>query len=215
MIGVPQREGRLVCLQRRRGTYVMTILFAVFIAALIVLFYSWYVVLIRRRNRALEALSSIDVQLRKRHDLLPNILKLAERFMTHERELLTRVTELRNAARESYDVTNPEAVRRHLEAEGGLQVGMRQLFALAENYPDLRSSETITEAQQTFALVEGHISAARRFYNSAVTDLNNAVQIFPGSLIARQVGVQTLPFFELKDDSLRQAVDVSDYLGER
>lgn len=193
----------------------MTILVAVLITAVIVIAYSWYVVLIRRRNRALEALSSIDVQLRKRHDLLPNILKLAERFMAHERDLLTRVTELRNEARQSYDATDPAAVRRHLEAEGGLQAGMRQLFALAESYPELRSSQAVVEAQQSFAMVEGHISAARRFYNSAVAELNNAVQIFPGSLVAQQVGVQALPFFELEDESLGQPIDASNYLAAR
>lgn len=178
-----------------------------------VVFYAWYVVLIRRRNRAREALSSIDVQLQKRHDLLPNILELADQFMTHERDLLSRVTKLRNEAQKTYDPDQPEEVRRHLDAEGGLQSGLRQLFALAENYPELRSSETIVEAQQTFNLVEGHISAARRFYNSAVTVLNNAVQIFPGPLIAGMAGVRAMPFFEIEDEAVRERVDVSDYLN--
>lgn|SRR5690606_1743389 len=193
----------------------MELLVVGLVLAGIVIAYGWYVVLIRRRNRALEALSSIDVQLRKRHDLLPNILKLAERFMAHERDLLTRVTELRQEARRPYDATDSEAVRRHLEAERGLEAGLRQLFALAENYPELRSSQTVIEAQQAFARVEGHVAAARRFYNSAVADLNNAVQIFPGSLIARQARVEAMPFFELEDDSLRQPIDASDYLSTR
>lgn len=193
----------------------MELLVVGLVLAGIVIAYGWYVVLIRRRNRALEALSSIDVQLRKRHDLLPNILKLAERFMAHERDLLTRVTELRQEARRPYDATDSEAVRRHLEAERGLEAGLRQLFALAENYPELRSSQTVIGAQQAFARVEGHVAAARRFYNSAVADLNNAVQIFPGSLIARQARVEAMPFFELEDDSLRQPIDASDYLSTR
>ena len=193
----------------------MELLVVGLVLAGIVIAYGWYVVLIRRRNRALEALSSIDVQLRKRHDLLPNILKLAERFMAHERDLLTRVTELRQEARRPYDATDSEAVRRHLEAERGLEAGLRQLFALAENYPELRSSQTVIEAQQAFARVEGHVAAARRFYNSAVADLNHAVQIFPGSLIARQARVEAMPFFELEDDSLRQPIDASDYLSTR
>jgi len=193
----------------------MELLVVGLVLAGIVIAYGWYVVLIRRRNRALEALSSIDVQLRKRHDLLPNILKLAERFMAHERDLLTRVTELRQEARRPYDATDSEAVRRHLEAERGLEAGLRQLFALAENYPELRSSQTVIEAQQAFARLEGHVAAARRFYNSAVADLNNAVQIFPGSLIARQARVEAMPFFELEDESLRQPIDASDYLTTR
>lgn len=191
----------------------MTTFLIVLPILIVVVFYGWYVVLIRRRNRAREALSSIDVQLQKRHDLLPNILQLADQFMTHERELLTRVTELRNEAQKPYDPDQPEEVRRHLDAEGGLQKGLRQLFAVAEDYPELRSSETILEAQQTFSMVEGHISAARRFYNAAVTSLNNAVQIFPGSLIASAVGVRMMPFFEIEDEAVREPVKVSDYLN--
>lgn len=193
----------------------MEILVGALLIALVVIIYAWYVVLIRRRNRALEALSSIDVQLRKRHDLLPNILKLAQRFMTHERDLLSKVVELRNEARQPYDPGSSDAVHRHLAAEGGLQAGLRQLFALAENYPELRSSQAVLEAQQSFAMVEGHISAARRFYNSAVTEFNNAVQIFPGSFIAKQVGVQPLPFFEIEDEAVRQPIDANEFLGAR
>ena len=107
----------------------MEILVGALLIALVVIIYAWYVVLIRRRNRALEALSSIDV-LRKRHDLLPNILKLAQRFMTHERDLLSKVVELRNEARQPYDPGSSDAVHRHLAAEGGLQAGLRRLLPL-------------------------------------------------------------------------------------
>lgn len=175
--------------------------------------YAWYAALIRRRNKVQEALGSIDVQLRKRHDLLPNVLTMADRFMTHERELLTRVTELRNEAQKPYDPTKGAEVRKHLEAEGGLQAGLRQLFAVAENYPDLRSSETVVQAQRTFNEVEGHIAAARRFYNAAVTNLNNAAQIFPGTHIAAIAGVDTMPYFEIEDEAVRQPVDAGAYLG--
>jgi len=178
----------------------------------LVIGYGWYASIIQRRNRVQEALGSIDVQLRKRHDLVPNVIKLADQFMTHERELLTRVTDLRNQAQQGYDPKNGDEVRKHLEAEGSLQSGLRQLFAVAEDYPDLRSSETITEAQQTFNEVEGHIAASRRFYNAAVTRLNNAVQIFPGSAIARMIGVDAMPFFEIEEEHVRQPVDVNDYL---
>ena len=175
--------------------------------------YIWYMTLIRRRNRVQEALSSIDVQLRKRHDLLPNILKLADRFMAHERDLLTRVTELRNQAQKPYDPKRREEVRDHLDTEGSLQAGVRQLFALAENYPELRSSETVVQAQETFNEVEGHIAAARRFYNSAVTELNNAIQIWPGTVIAGMAGVETMPFFEIEDEAVRRPVDADAYLS--
>lgn len=177
--------------------------------------YAWYVNLIKRRNRAREALSSIDVQLKKRHDLLPNALKLARQFMTHERELMQEVIRLRGQAQQPYDPNQADQVRQHLQAEGQLQMGLRRLFAVAENYPELRSSDTIIEAQRAFNEVEGHIAAARRFYNASVTRLNNAVEIFPGSLIASLVGVQSMPFFELEDPALRQPVNVDDYFPDR
>src|SRR5699024_7473813 len=176
----------------------------------LVVAYFWYVNLIKRRNGARQALSSIDVQLNKRHDLLPNTLKLARQFMSHERELMEEVIRLRGQAQQPYDPNQAEEVRRHLEAEGQLQMGLRKLFVVAENYPELRSSDTIIEAQRAFNEVEGHIAAARRFYNASVTRLNNAVEIFPGSLIASVVGVQGMPFFELEDPAMRQPVNVDD-----
>lgn len=173
--------------------------------------YAWYATLISRRNRAREALSSIDVQLRKRHDLIPNVLKIAQRFMEHEKDLLTEVTELRARAMQDYDKSNPDEVKKHIEAERGLQAGMARIFATAEAYPELRSAETMVNAQETYSEVEGHIAAARRFYNAAVTDLNNSVEIFPGSVIANMAGVKPMPFYEI-EDSARAPVDADAYL---
>lgn len=183
----------------------------IIVIVVLVIGYGWYASIISRRNRALEALSSIDVQLRKRHDLIPNVVKLAGKFMEHEKELLTQLTELRSQAMKDYSPDDPEAVKQHLEAERGLQGAMLKFFAVAENYPDLKSSETIVTAQHTFTEVEGHIAAARRFYNAAVTALNNAVQIFPGSLFAQLAKVQAMPFFEI-EESAREPVDVNDLL---
>lgn len=177
-----------------------------------VILYFWYAKLISRRNTAREALSSIDVQLKKRHDLLPNILKLAGRFMTHEKELLEGLTALRARVDAGYDRSDPDAVQAHLIAGQELQSGMARFFAVAENYPELRSAETISKAQDTFTEAEAHISAARRFYNAAVTDLNNAVEIFPGSMIAGWASVKAMPFWEMEDTSQRAAVNVDDYL---
>lgn len=188
--------------------FMIFILFIIFVVS-----YMWYVAIIKRRNRVREALSSIDVQLKKRHDLLPNVLKLANQFMTHERDLLERVTQLRTEAQASYDEQKSDDVEKHLNAEGGLQQSLHHLFAVAENYPDLRSSETIVQTQQEFGEVEGHIAAARRFYNAAVTRLDNAVQIFPGTVIGRLAGVEQMPFFELADSSERENVDVDAFLN--
>lgn len=191
-----------------------SIVLLIIILAVLGLAYIWYANLIRRRNRALEALSSIDVQLRKRHDLLPSVLKLASQFMTHERSLITELTELRAEVQKPYTPTDPDAVKKHLDAEAALHTGMNRVFAVAENYPELRSSDTIVQAQQTFTGVEGHIAAARRFYNSAVTELNNSVQIFPGSVIASLANVKVMPYFELEDSSMRDPINVDDYLNQ-
>ncbi|MDX1711694.1 MAG: LemA family protein [Rhodovibrionaceae bacterium] len=176
-----------------------------------VVLYIWYATLISRRNAAQEALASIDAQLRKRYDLVPNVLRLAQRFMEHERDLLDSLTELRSKAQAGYDPKDPDQVKEHLEASRGLQAGMARLFAVAEEYPDLRSSDTIVEAQQTYAEVEEHIAAARRFYNSAVASLNNAAQIFPGSVIANFAGVRPMPYYEA-EESVREPINADDYL---
>ena len=186
----------------------------VLIAAGVVLLvlYMLYVKLITRRNKAREALSTIDVQLRQRHDLIPNVVTLAQKFMTHERELLESVVAARNQAQQPYRADDPGAVRQHLEAEAKLTAGLGRLFAVAESYPELRSSDTIVTAQQTLNEVEGHIAAARRFYNSAVTELNNSVEIFPSSVVAGMVGVQKMPFYEVEDAAARAPVNVADYM---
>lgn len=183
------------------------------VAALAVIVgYVWYVNLITRRNRAREALSSVDVQLRKRFDLIPNVLKLAQRYMAHEKSLLAEITELRGSFQQPYRPDDPAAVAAHLDASRALESGLGRLFALAENYPDLKADGTIIQAQQTYEEVEGHIAAARRFYNSAVGDLNNAVEIFPGSVIARWAGVLPMPFYEIGETAARQPVSVDDVL---
>ncbi len=175
--------------------------------------YAWYVSLINRRNKALEALGSVDAQLQKRHDLVPNVLTAARRFMEHEKDVIERVTALRAAVQQPYAPTDPDQVRRHLEAEGALQQALGRLMLVAEAYPDLRSSQTMITAQQTMAEVESNIAAARRFYNTAVNNLNSAVEIWPGSLIAALVGVRALPFFEVEAPDMRKGIDAGAYLG--
>ncbi|MBI1260362.1 MAG: LemA family protein [Rhizobiales bacterium] len=178
---------------------------------LLVAGYAWYVSLISRRNKAREAMSSIDVQLRKRFDLVPNVVKLAQNFMTHEKSLLNELTALRAQVDQPYRPNDPEDVKAHMEAANKLNAGLRQLFAVAENYPELRSSDTIVRAQETFEEVEANIAAARRFYNASVTQLNNAVEIFPGSIIAGFANVLPMPFYEVEEAS-RAPIDVNDYM---
>ncbi|MDG1996421.1 MAG: LemA family protein [Emcibacteraceae bacterium] len=186
-------------------------IFMIGIAVVAFVLYMIYVRLIKLRNATLEALSSIDVQLKKRHDLVPNILKIAKKFMEHEEGVLTKVTQMRSISGSDYDKSNPDEVSQHLEANKQLQSAMMNLFVVAENYPDLKSQETMVRAQETFEEVEGHISAARRFYNSAVGELKNAVEIFPSSTIANMIGIKAMPFFEM-DEIEKKPIDASEFL---
>lgn len=173
--------------------------------------YFWYVGLISKRNKAKEALSGVDVQLKQRSNLIPNILKIASKMMEHERSLMNEITELREKAEADYDKSNVAAVKEHLTASENLADKMGQFMVRVEAYPDIKSSETMVQAQRTYNEVEAQISAARRFYNSAVTSLNNAVEIFPGNIIAGLANVQTMPFYEA-DEPSKAPVDASAYL---
>ena len=173
--------------------------------------YTWYIRIIGRRNQALQALSGIDVQLKQRWDLVPNILKLAARFMEHEKSLMSDITALRENAAPSYNPKDAEAVKHHLAASEALGQRMGQLMIKAENYPDMKSDQTMVQAMQTYNEVEAQIAAARRFYNASVTDLNNSVQIFPGNVLAKMAGISEMPFYET-DQASRGSVNVDDFM---
>lgn len=174
--------------------------------------YFWYVSIIGKRNKALEALSTIDVQLKQRFDLVPNVLKIAKKFMEHETALFSEITALREKVGQSYDKKDQAAVTDHLKHAEQLSSKLGSLMVQVENYPQLKSDATMVQAMQTYNEVEAQITAARRFYNSAVTALNNAVQIFPGSVIARMAGVSEMPFFHA-EENVHQPVDANQYLG--
>jgi LemA protein len=187
------------------------IMWLIIAAAILVVLYLWYTIIITRRNKVREALSSVDVHLNQRHDLIPNIVSLAARFMEHERGLLTDVTRLREEARKTAPTTAGEAGKRFaLEGELAQRVG--QLLVSMEAYPALKSDRPLIEAQNTWTEIEAQITAARRFYNAAVNQLNNAIQIFPGSLIAGATGVTAMPFFEAPS-AARTAPSVEQILG--
>jgi LemA protein len=181
------------------------------VAAAVAGIYVWYAAIVARRNKVQEALSSVDAHLHQRHDLIPNIVKLAARFMEHERGLLTEVTRLREQARQATPSTPGDIEKRFaLEGELGQRVG--QLLVSLEAYPELKSDRPVLEAQQTWTETEAQITAARRFYNAAVNQLNNAIQIFPGQLIAAIAGVKAMPFFEAPA-AVRTAPTVDGVLG--
>jgi LemA protein len=170
------------------------------VAAALVGIYIWYATIVVRRNKVREALSSVDVHLNQRHDLIPNIVKLAARFMDHERALITDVTRLRQQV-EGTTGTSAEEVSRRFGLEGELARKTGQLLVTMEAYPQLKSDSAVLEAQQTWTEIEAQVTAARRFYNAAVNQLNNAIQIFPGSLLAGLAGVSAMPFFEATEEA--------------
>lgn len=174
--------------------------------------YIWYAMIVTRRNRVSEALAGIDVQLQQRHDLIPNVLKIARRFMEHERSLLEEITALRNSASAQVGSRDFKAAEQRFETEKRLDAGMGRLFALAENYPELKSEGPMIEAQRAYSEVEANLSAARRFYNAAVGDLRNIVEIFPGDLLKGVAGVTVLPPFFETADTVRAPVDALQHL---
>jgi LemA protein len=185
------------------------------IAVVAVGLYAWYVAIVQRRNRLIEALAGMDVQLQKRHDLIPNVLAIARRFMEHERELLTEITELRARAQRQAGGEDLSHVAERFRAEAALGKRLGTLFALAENYPQLRSDGPMIEAQRTYTEVETNVAAARRTYNAALTELRNAVQIFPGPLLMGFAGVRELPPPFQAHESAGVPLDAAAYLDAR
>lgn len=173
--------------------------------------YLWYATIVARRNRVREALGSVDVHLNQRHDLIPNIVKLAARFMEHERGLIEEVTRLRAQVEQPHGAT-PGEVGERFALEGELARRVGQLLVTMEAYPQLKSDATVLEAQRTWTEAEAQITAARRFYNAAVNALNNAVQIFPGQILAGLAGAEPMPYFEAPAEA-RAAPRVDDILG--
>jgi LemA protein len=191
----------------------MSLLVWIAVGVVVLGLYALYASIVTKRNRVAEALASIDVQLTQRHDLIPNVLAIAKRFMEHERGLMDEITAVRAKASQSVGVQDAAKIGEKFAAENQLGVDMGRFFAVAENYPALKSDGPMIEAQKSYEEVETNIAAARRFYNSAVGDLRNAVQIFPGVLVAGLAGAGTPPpFFEASAEA-RAPVDAAALLG--
>lgn len=188
-------------------------LLAIIVVAILVAAYFWYANIIARKNKALEALADIDVQFKKRHDLIPNILSLTEKYKDYEKDLFTQVTELRSqAVANNSSNQNPGAVDNQFAVESKLQAGMTKFFGVMENYPDLKSEQAFAQAQQSYNEVQEQIAAATRFYNAAVASLNNSIQIFPGNLLAKFANITALPAFYAANQEDRQAINANDYI---
>ncbi|WP_042142515.1 MULTISPECIES: LemA family protein [unclassified Pseudoalteromonas] len=179
------------------------------LAVLIIVFYSWYVSIITKRNAMEEAFSGIDVKLKKRTDLIPNILAIANKFMAYEKSLLEEVTRLRSQVlKTEKGLAN---IDERFKLEGQLQNSLSGLIVAVENYPELKSNEPMIEAQRAYSDVEAHISAARRNFNSANRVLRNSIQVFPGNIITCLIGVSVMAFFQISE-SERKPVDATQLL---
>lgn len=166
--------------------------------------YVWltYNSLVTLRERIKEALSGIDVQLKRRTDLIPNLVETVKGYAKHEKEVFENVTKARS------QLMKAENLHQKAEADNMLTGALKSLFAVAEAYPNLRASENFQQLQEELSDTENKISYSRQFYNSNVLSYNTKVQTFPSSLIARQFGFKEKEFFET-EESEKKPVKVS------
>ena len=183
----------------------LALLVPVAIGGLIV--FLWVVVtyngLVRTRNTTDESWSGVDTELKRRYDLIPNLVETVKGYATHERETFKRVIEARNRAAANHG--SPEDQARD---ENNLVGSMKQLFAVAEGYPDLKASRSFLALQEELTTTENRIQRARRFYNANVRDLANRIETFPSNLIAGMFGFERREFFEIEDSSQRAAPSI-------
>jgi LemA protein len=179
------------------------IIIAVLVVVLVLVFIGVNNSMIGARNRCDEAWSGIDVQLKRRHDLIPNLVETVKGYATHERETFEKVTQARADAMKAQGPAQSSA------AEGRLSAVLGDLRAIAENYPELRATENFQQLSRNLSEVEDEIQAARRIYNSNVQAYNTKIQVFPNSLIANSRGFQPKEFFEIEDAADREPVKVS------
>jgi LemA protein len=160
--------------------------------------------LVRMRNSVENAWHQIDVQLKRRHDLIPNLVEAVKGYMQFERDTLTQVIEARNRA---VAAPNQEA---RLQAENQLTTGLGRLFALMENYPQLKSDENVLQLQEQLTTTENQIAFARQAYNDGVLELNNRIETFPTNIIANQFGFRPADYFQAPaEEQVLPKVDLS------
>ncbi len=157
----------------------------------------WFILTYNRfvslRNRTKEAWSDIDVQLKRRYNLIPNLVETVKGYATHEREVFENVTKARTMA------MGAKGVEEQAKAENALSSTLKTLFAVSENYPDLKASNNFVELQRELRDTEDKIQAARRFYNGNVRDLNTKIEVFPANLVAGMFGFKKMEFFEIEE----------------
>ena len=157
-----------------------------------VIFVSIYNGLVTKRNRIDEALGQIEVQLKRRHDLIPNLVQAVKGYMGFEQDVLTRVTE----ARANAVAAGAQGPATQAAAENNLTGALRSLFAVVENYPDLKANQNVLQLQEQLTTTENQISFSRQHYNATVLDYNNTIQTIPSVLVAGPQGFTTREFFD-------------------
>ncbi|MCD6500564.1 LemA family protein [bacterium] len=181
--------------------------FYIILLAAVFVFVLWltgtYNGLVKRKNRAREAWADIEVQLKRRYNLIPNLVEVVKGYATHEREVFQKVTEARTRAMGTKDT------KEKAKAENMLTETLKSLFAVAENYPDLKASQNFLELQRELRDTEDKIQAARRFYNTNVRDLNIKIESVPSNVIAKMFGFKKMELFELEESVARTAPKVS------
>jgi LemA protein len=175
------------------------------IGVLLILFWATYNGLVRLRNQVKNAWAQIDVQLKRRHDLIPNLMETVKGYMKHERETMEAVTKARNLAQQ---LSSAGAAERG-KAEGELSSALARLLAVVERYPDLKANQNFLALQEELASTENKISFSRQYYNDSVLSYNNKTQMFPSNIIASMTGFKASEFFEVTLAAEREAPKVS------
>jgi LemA protein len=179
------------------------IILLIVIVILVIMLITGYNGIVSARNRVDESWSGIDVQLKRRHDLIPNLVETVKGYAAHEKEVFEKVSQARSAA---IQAKGPAEAG---QAEGMLTTALRGLFAVAEAYPQLRAVESFTQLQNELSNTEDQIAAARRIYNGNVQSYNTKIQSFPANLFAARFGFTKRDFFEIDEPADRQPVQVS------
>ncbi len=190
----------------------MTLIILVVVAVLVLWGIVAYNRFVRLIQQAKEAWADIDVQLKRRYDLIPNLVESVKGYASHERQTLDAVIEARSKATQVHvDPTNitPEQITAMAGAEAGLTQALGKLLAVAEAYPDLKANTNFLELQRELSDTENKIQAARRFYNGNVRDLAIALESFPSNIIAKMFAFTGREYFELNDEAAREPVKVS------
>lgn len=168
------------------------------VAVLVIWVIGTYNRFVTLKNRAAEAWADIEVQLKRRYDLIPNLVNTVKGYATHEQGTLDAVIKARNTAMQSMSGANPD----HAAAESALSGTLKSIFALSENYPDLKANTNFLELQRELSDTENKIQSARRFYNGNVRDFTTGLQVFPGNVIGKMFNFTAPTYFDIPDDGV-------------